>query len=205
MNLRFLEAFVWVARLASFKAAASKLCTTQAAISSRIATLKGQLGVRLFEHDRRSVTQTFKGSELLPLPESMLDLHARVEARVGPTQRAAGRLRIGVMETVVHKWLPALLSRFARRHPDVTIKLESDASPHLRGELLEGRLDVAFQTQSISEGFIENHLIASLAKRWVAAPHLPPALGTMRLDDITRQPIISFRRAYRASALPLVA
>ncbi len=40
MNVRFLEAFVWVARLGSFRAAADKLHTTQAGISSRIATLE---------------------------------------------------------------------------------------------------------------------------------------------------------------------
>ena len=37
MNVRFLEAFVWVAKLGSFKAAAEKMHTTQAGISSRIA------------------------------------------------------------------------------------------------------------------------------------------------------------------------
>ena len=48
MNVRFLEAFVWVAKLGSFKAAAEKMHTTQAGISSRIATLEEQFGVREF-------------------------------------------------------------------------------------------------------------------------------------------------------------
>lgn len=194
MNLRFLEAFVWVARLSSFKAAADKLCTTQAGISSRIATLEEQLGVRLFERDRRSVTLTFHGTELLPIAENMLDLQSRMRAAVGAPTAAAGTLRIGVMETVVHTWLPALLSRFSRRHPKITIELQSDTSPRLRDELLRGRLDVAFQTEAIAEGFIENRDIALLAMRWVAAPSLPLAPGTLRFADIAEQPIISFQR-----------
>jgi DNA-binding transcriptional LysR family regulator len=194
MNLRFLEAFVWVARLSSFKAAADRLCTTQAGISSRIATLEEQLGVRLFERDRRSVTLTFQGSELLPMAESMLELQAKMRAAVGSPGVSSGTLRIGVMETVVHTWLPALLSRFSRRYPQITIELQSDTSPRLRDELLRGRLDVAFQTESISEGFIENRSIALLAMRWVAAPGLPLAPGTLRLEDIAEQPIISFQR-----------
>ncbi|MEN3385872.1 MAG: hypothetical protein V7608_5916, partial [Hyphomicrobiales bacterium] len=40
MNLKFLETFVWVARLRSFSLAAEKLRTTQAAVSNRIATLE---------------------------------------------------------------------------------------------------------------------------------------------------------------------
>jgi DNA-binding transcriptional LysR family regulator len=193
VNLRFLEAFVWVARLSSFKAAADKLCTTQAGISSRIATLEEQLGVRLFERDRRSVTLTFQGSELLPMAESMLELQGRMRAAVGAPGVSSGTLRIGVMETVVHTWLPALLSRFSRRYPQITIELQSDTSPRLRDELLRGRLDVAFQTEAIAEGFIENRGIAMLAMRWVAAPALPLA-GPLRLEDIAEQPIISFQR-----------
>ncbi len=194
MNLRFLEAFIWVARLRSFKAAADKLCTTQAGISSRIATLEQQLGARLFERDRRSVTLTFQGTELLPLAEKMLDLQARMCEAVGQQSALTGTLRLGVMETVVHTWLPALLSRFSRRHPNITVELHSDITPRLRDELLRGRLDVAFTTESISEGFIENRPITRLAMRWVAAPALTLAPGTLRFTDIAPLPIISFHR-----------
>lgn len=194
MNLRFLEAFVWVARLSSFKAAADKLCTTQAGISSRIATLEEQLGVRLFERDRRSVTLTFQGTELLPIAENMLELHARMKATAGASAATTGTLRIGVMETIVHTWLPTLLSRFSRCYPKITVELQSDTTPRLRDELLRGRLDVAFLTESITEGFIENRSIALLAMRWVASPALPLAPGTLRLDDIAEYPIISFQR-----------
>lgn len=194
MNLRFLEAFVWVARLSSFKSAADKLSTTQAGISSRIGTLEEQLGTRLFERDRRSVTLTFDGTELLPLAEKMLLLQSQMRSRVGQQGDLAGMLRIGVMETVVHTWLPDLLSRFSRRHPNVTIELHSNTSPHLRDELLRGRLDVAFQTEMITEGFVENREIARLAMRWVAAPSLPLPPGTLRFADIAGQPIISFHR-----------
>lgn len=194
MNLRFLEAFVWVARLSSFKAAADKLSTTQAGISSRIATLEDQLGVRLFERDRRSVTLTFQGSELLPMAENMLELHVRMRAAAGAAAKTTGTLRIGVMETVVHTWLPTLLSRFSRRYPKITVELHSDTTPRLRDELLRGRLDVAFLSESITEGFIENRAIALLALRWVASPALPLAPGTLRLEDIAAYPVISFQR-----------
>ena len=43
MNLRFLETFVWVARLKSFRLTAEKLFTTQASVSSRIAALEADL------------------------------------------------------------------------------------------------------------------------------------------------------------------
>jgi DNA-binding transcriptional LysR family regulator len=44
MNLKFLETFVWVARLKSFRLTAEKLFTTQASMSSRIAVLEATWG-----------------------------------------------------------------------------------------------------------------------------------------------------------------
>jgi DNA-binding transcriptional LysR family regulator len=196
MNVRFLEAFVWVAKLGSFKGAADKLFTTQAGISSRIATLEEQFGVRLFERDRRNVTLTYQGSELLPYAERMIELQARMQSAVGKTESFSGVLRIGVIETVVHTWLPDLLSRFAALYPNVTLELFSDITPRLRDDLLRGTLDCALLSEEITPGFIENRRIATYAMRWATSPalaaQLPP--GPLSFTDIARFPIISFHR-----------
>jgi DNA-binding transcriptional LysR family regulator len=49
LNTRFVEAFMWVARLGSFRAAAEHLHITQAAMSNRIASLEQEIGARVFE------------------------------------------------------------------------------------------------------------------------------------------------------------
>ncbi len=196
MNVRFLEAFVWVARLGSFTGAADKLHTTQAGISSRIATLEEQFGVRLFERDRRHLKITPQGSELLPYAERMIELQARMHDAVGQATPYAGMLRIGAIETVVHSWLPDLLSCFAERYPRVTVELVSDITPRLRDELLRGVLDVALLSEEITPGFVENRRIASYAMRWVASPKLAARLpaGRIRFADLATHPIISFHR-----------
>ena len=196
MNLRFLEAFVWVARLRSFKAAADKLHTTQAGISGRIATLEEQFGVRLFDRDRRAVTLTYHGTELLPHAERMLELQDRMRSAVGRDGVFSGMLRIGVIETVVHTWLPDLLSRFAQRYPNVTMELTSDVTPRLREALLHGAIDCAILTEEITQGFIDNRRIAELPMRWATGPSLAAKLPARRLTfaEIGAHPIISFHR-----------
>ncbi len=196
MNVRFLEAFVWVARLGSFKAAADKLFTTQAGISNRIAALEDQFGVRLFDRDRRSVTLTYHGTELLPYAERMIELQGRMLGAVGKTESFSGMLRIGAIETVVHTWLPDLLSRFAALYPNVTLELISDITPRLRDDLLRGALDCAILTEEITPGFIENRRIANYAMRWATSPQLARELpeGPLTFADIARYPIISFHR-----------
>ena len=62
MNLRFLETFVWLAKLRNFRVTAEKLHTTQAAVSSRIATLEQDFGARLFDRGSREVTLTQDGN-----------------------------------------------------------------------------------------------------------------------------------------------
>ena len=58
MNIRFLETFVWLAQLKHFRLTAEKLHTTQSAVSSRIATLEQDFGVRLFDRIAREVALT---------------------------------------------------------------------------------------------------------------------------------------------------
>ena len=73
MNLRFLETFVWVARLKSFRLTAEKLFSTQASISSRIAALEDELGTRLFLRDSKGVSLTPEGQKVLEYAERMID------------------------------------------------------------------------------------------------------------------------------------
>lgn len=72
MNLKFLETFVWVAKLKSFRLTAEKLFTTQASISSRIAVLESELGVKLFLRDSRGVSLTPDGLKVLDYAEQMM-------------------------------------------------------------------------------------------------------------------------------------
>jgi DNA-binding transcriptional LysR family regulator len=197
MNVRFLEAFVWVARLGSFKAAAERLHTTQAGISSRIATLEQQFGTKLFDREHRGVMLTYQGTELMPWAERMVDLQARMIAAMGQTDAFTGVLRIGAMETVVHSWLPDLLSRFAERYPNATVELVSDITPRLRDDLLRGSLDCAFLSEEITPGYIVNRRLATFAMRWVAAPSLArrfPVKPVLSFADVAEHPIISFHR-----------
>lgn len=70
MNLRFLETFVWVARLKSFRLTAEKLFTTQASVSSRIAALEADLGVKLLLRDSRGVSLTPEGARCWSMPSA---------------------------------------------------------------------------------------------------------------------------------------
>lgn len=198
MNLRFVEAFVWVSRLGSFKGAAERLFTTQAAISNRIATLEAEIGIRLFERDTRSVEVTRQGRALLPVAEQLLSLadQFRSMARVSDRSEVTSVLRIGVIDSVAHTWLPDLLSAFALVYPKATVELYSDITPRLCEELTRGRIDCAIVSEEVIEIDIASRVLAEYPVVWVAAPGSPFAdAAAVPIEELARTPIITFHRA----------
>ena len=192
MNLRFIEAFVWVARLHSFKAAADKLHMTQAAISSRIAALENQLGMRLFERDERNVALTYSGSEVLKHAEQLLVASARMMDAVSDRSSFRGRVAIGVIEALVHTWLPDLLRRFHAIYPQASIEIHSDHSPRLHDELRKGGIDLAFTVRELSDRGVENVRLCSYPMGWIASPSLGLSNRALDTDVFEHYPIITF-------------
>ncbi|WP_244851084.1 LysR family transcriptional regulator [Caballeronia sp. SL2Y3] len=194
MNLRFLETFVWLARLRSFRLTAERLHATQAAISSRISALEQELGVRLFERGPKEATLTQDGSKALPFAEQILKLNQAMLASVGDRSKVSGLLRLGAIESIVHTWLPDLLKRIRNEYPNLVIELTSDTSANLSAQLANGHIDVSFQTTSVSGADMTNVPLGSLPMRWMASPVLNLSAQALTEDELAAYPVISFAR-----------
>ena len=130
VTLRQLRAFVAVAQLGSFSAAAVRLHLTQSALSMLVRSLEDEIGVPLFVRTTRSVKLTDAGRDFLPLAEQMLvDLHNAVADTRARAERARGRIVVAVTPTFASTMLPPLLSRYRAEHPDVQVVLRDDVSP----------------------------------------------------------------------------
>ena len=105
MNLRFVEAFYWVASLKSISRAAEKLFLTQSAMSSRISTLEEELGVLLLDRGGKQFKLTAAGARFLVYADKLLALQREVKAEMGSDQPMAVSMRIGAIESVLHSWL----------------------------------------------------------------------------------------------------
>lgn len=194
MNLKFLETFVWVARLKSFRLTAEKLFTTQASISSRIAVLEGELGVKLFLRDSRGVSLTPDGVKVLEYAEQMMITMQGLKQSLETTSSKVGRIRIGVMDTVIHTWLSPLVTELMNHFPLVEIELVADTALNLCDQLQKGFLDLILQTDLLRQESVRSLELASHPMGWIVASHSIYNRDYTSLAELAQERIITYSK-----------
>jgi DNA-binding transcriptional LysR family regulator len=194
MNIRFLETFVWLAKLQNFRLTAEQLHTTQAAVSSRIASLEESFGIRLFERNSRSATLTPAGRKMLAYAERIVRLGEEMRREVDDADADSGLIRIGVIESIVHSWFPALMALVRERYPRLEIEVTGDTTIHLAHLLRTDAVELILQTDILSGSDFTNLPLAEFPVRWVASPTLGLAGRKLDLAQLAEFPIVSFSR-----------
>lgn len=212
MNTRFIEAFLQIARLKSFRAAAEHLHLTQAAISNRIASLEEEIGARLFERETRELKLTAVGSRLVDYGERMLDLEQEIRHLGRPGHEVLGLVRIGAVDSVVHTWLIAFLKRLQSTYPGIEVQLTSETSAGVYKALRDGAIDIALQTHPIESDGITSIPCLSIATGWIVSNQAmistqQPILDLLGQPTITMsqnsQPHLVLKELYRRFSLPV--
>ncbi|MFE1799488.1 MULTISPECIES: LysR family transcriptional regulator [unclassified Streptomyces] len=138
MTLTQLRAFVTVARLGSVKGAAQSLGVTEAAVSGAVAVLRRELGDVLFIRAAGGISLTPGGSRLAAGAAEIVGLAEETRHRVRQASSGTAHLRVASTEAGVEQVLPALLTSFGRRQPDLDV--ETLAVPvAVFGDLLRDR------------------------------------------------------------------
>jgi DNA-binding transcriptional LysR family regulator len=144
MNLRFVEAFYWVAQLKSVTRAADKLFLTQSAMSARIAALEEELGVLLLERRDKQFRLTTAGARFLVYAERLLELQREAKDEMGAGAPLAMSLRIGAIESVLHAWLIPWIERLRDEQPALELELTVETTPILVEQVRRGTQDLVF-------------------------------------------------------------
>ena len=198
MNIRFLETLVVLARLKSFRETAQVLHMTQAAASQRIAALEDELGVSLVDRSQRKLRLTSAGEQVVRQAKRMLALEKDLKLSVHPGAPPSGRVRIGVIETVVHTWLTPLIRILTERYPGVDPDITVDTAKNLRDQFRHHRLDLLLQNDAVEESPAKLDLTVTAMSRypirWVGRPDVLPDSCELTLDDLERVPVLTFAR-----------
>lgn len=194
MNLRFVETFVWVARLGSFRAAALRLNATQAAISNRIASLEAEIGCELFERCASGVRLSAVGQQAMQPAEELLKAATSFKMSVANPQHIRSTISIGTIDSIVHAWLPDFIERVKGRFPALALDLNVDTSLAIGREISERRLDLALLMGPVLTPGLKNIDLGTMECAWVAASSFGLGGRQLRLEDLCPYPVLTFSR-----------
>lgn len=187
-----LRVFYEAARHQSFTKAAEVLFLTQPAVSFHIKALEEDLGVRLFRREKNRVLLTEVGHVLFGYAEQIRDVYDRAETEIARlTQHVGGHLAVGVASVIAKYIMAKPIGAFKKRHPLISIVLETGNTDTLIGRLQGAHVDLAIVSDPVTlrdhviDPWIEDELMLI-----VPADHRWASLETVNLDDVLAEPFI---------------
>jgi DNA-binding transcriptional LysR family regulator len=190
-SLPQLEAYYWVARLGSFRAAAERLALTQPSISIRIRELEAAAGGDLFARSSRGIRMTDKGRAMFDHVERIISLLSDLDGHVRDVGPLRGLLRLGVPDSFALCCLSRFMHALEMHHPELNVAVTVDNSRVLTQRLEEGLLDLAIVAQPDSTRIFRLDFIGQQLLSWVASPRLDLPQKSFSPDDIKQLPILT--------------
>lgn len=132
-----------VAEHRHFSKAAAASHVTQSTLSAAIAELESQLGVKIFERNKKTVLITSLGEKLLAQARIVLgDVEDFVGIARAHEAPLVGELRLGVIPTIGPFLLPSILSDLRKSFDKLKLYLKEEMSAQLVQQLQQGQLDL---------------------------------------------------------------
>ena len=194
MNTRFLETFVILAQLRSFRATAQALHATPAAISLRIKTLEEELQTELIDRNSKDFRLTANAEYLLGHAKAVVDATRRLQAAAHKDSAVRGRLRLGVIESVVHSWLAQYIRELNALYPEIEVDLAVDMSNVLERRLRARELDLVIQVEGVESSDIVSEALAVYPLHWIARKGLLDPRKEGLNQRLLQLPILTFGR-----------
>lgn len=170
-----------LAKVGSVRRVAEILHTTPGTISMRVKTLERELGVVLFDWDHKTLRITADGSRLLRHAEAIVECTQAFEEAVHPKNGISGRIRLGVIETVVQTCMPDLIKALAVQLPEIQVDLRVDSTAHLADQLMLREIDVILRVSGDKGNpYILTQDLVEIPMHWIARKGLIPARDVLR-------------------------
>ncbi|MEM9472798.1 MAG: LysR family transcriptional regulator, partial [Pseudomonadota bacterium] len=140
MELSDLRIFRAVVDEGGITKAAVKLHRVQSNVTTRVRNLEEDLGVKLFLREGKRLRLSSAGQVMVDYADRLLSLAEEARDAV-QDQTPRGVFRLGAMESTAAIRLPALLSVYQQRYPEVTFELATGNPVRLGYLILSGEID----------------------------------------------------------------
>ena len=199
MELRQIRSFLSVAETLHFGRTAELIHLSQPALSLQIRALEEEVGVRLFERNRRKTTLTAAGFAFRDDAAAAL---SQLEQAIRRARLAAngklGRLRIGFISTAGREIVPDIVRQFRELHPEVEFSLRNILTAEQVQMLETGSLDIGFLRLPIG-GHSALDVVTVHREPFVLvvpSSHKLAKRKRVRLRELTGQDFVMYERTY---------
>ncbi|MCF3649241.1 LysR family transcriptional regulator [Synoicihabitans lomoniglobus] len=149
MELRHLRYFVAVAEELNFRRAAERVRVAQPALSKQIKDLEHDVGAKLLARNTAGVALTDAGAVFLPEAQEILAHAERATVMAREAHSGwRGSLTVANVSAISASFMPAALSTFHARYPEVDVSLEEMLFPEQISALETGKIQVGFSIES---------------------------------------------------------
>ena len=133
-----------VGQVGTVSKAAEHLHITQPALSRQIANLQNELGLKLFDRVGRRLLLTTEGGQLLNNCRALLNSARGIREQAEGLRRGdAGILRVSASPHLIEGLFPEFLRNYAKRYPNVQVRLIDMVGPQMFKMLEEGETHLA--------------------------------------------------------------
>jgi len=202
MDLRQIRYFTTVCAEGSFSRAAQRLHMTQPPLSTSVAGLERELGVRLLTRTQHGVVPTEAGRYLALKGEQILALASQVEGNLRDLgQGRGGHLTIAAVPTFSWEFMPMLLRRFGEVAPTAEISLIDPPATEAVDAVLRGWADIGIVVTTDAERLAKINagqlrvekvrdleVLAVLPMRWADSPDPLDALELLHEEWVIPGP-----------------
>src|SRR5271168_5204667 len=195
MEISQVETFMAVATFGGFHRAAEALHISQPAVSARIKALEESLGARLFSRSRGGLVVSDAGRTFRPHAEQLLRMASLARQAVHQAQPASGvPLQIAAALSISVYFLPDVLKRFQRAHPNVIISIRAGHSKEVLDMVLNEEAEIGL-ARSLQHPEVETISLRDDPLLLVAHPKRSPKhLQRARLEQVATWPLIFYER-----------
>jgi DNA-binding transcriptional LysR family regulator len=156
MTLQQLRYFLATCKHGSFVAAADSLYLAQPSLADQIRRLEGELNVGLFVRSGRKLALTEAGITLRPHAEAILAAVEAAEASVSEVRELKGGIAsLGAFGVGFHFFVREVISEFAAKHPDVTVRVVGQNTVEVCEKVRAGELEAGLAVLPFDESGLE--------------------------------------------------
>lgn len=160
MDLQQIRYFLELSNELHFWNTAEKMFITQSALSRQIKALEEEIGVQLFERDKRNVKITAAGKFLRDEWQRMLDEINSINRHAKQIQEGKyGTIKIGYPGSIAYGFLPELIADISKKLPEVKVELIEPEDITAEAMLLNYQMDLVLRREPTKNQALQSHCL----------------------------------------------